>query len=69
MKTILLILLTVNLLAETTFYSLGMLPENYSFVCQDGNKWLQYKTDSEVVLEQLFYEDEETGEVLPVKCN
>ena len=53
---------------EPEFYSIGTLPEGYTFVCIKKQKWLQYKTDSETVLTQMFIEDEETGDKIPQEC-
>ena len=75
-KLILLIVSATLLLSEQTkeyvqpeFYSIGMLPEGYSFVCINKEKWLQYEEDNKIVLQKLFYQDEETGKVLPHKCH
>lgn len=74
MKT-LLILLFISLTLQAQeyekpeFYSLGLLPEGYSFVCINQEKWLQYEEKDKVILEKLYYEDDETKEVLPYKCN
>jgi NAD(P)H-dependent FMN reductase len=38
-----------------------MLPEGYSFVCINKEKWLQFSERDKVVLQKLYYEDEETG--------
>jgi hypothetical protein len=54
---------------QPEFYSIGMLPEGYSFVCLDGHKWLQHEERDKVVLQKLYYEDEETGKILPHKCH
>ena len=73
---VLLITSATLLLAEQTkgyvqpeFYSIGMLPEGYSFVCINKEKWLQHEEDNKIVLQKLFYQDEETGKVLPHKCH
>ena len=73
---VLLIVSATLLLAEQSkeyvkpeFYSIGMLPEGYSFVCINKEKWLQYEEDNKIVLQKLFYQDEETGKVLPHKCH
>ena len=73
---VLLIVSATLLLSEQTkeyvqpeFYSIGMLPEGYSFVCINKEKWLQYEEDNKIVLQKLFYQDEETGKVLPHKCH
>lgn len=63
MKTLLILLfISLTLSAQEyekpEFYSLGLLPEGYSFVCINQEKWLQYEE-----------EDDETKEVLPYKCN
>ena len=42
---------------QLEFYSIGMLPEGYSFVCLDGHKWLQHEERDKVVLQKLYYED------------
>lgn len=79
-KISLLIILSVNFLlssetkeikqyVQPEFYSIGMLPEGYSFVCLDGHKWLQHDERDKVVLQKLYYEDEETGKILPHKCH
>ena len=75
-KLILIIISATLLLAEQTkeyvqpeFYSIGMLPEGYSFVCINKEKWLQHEEDNKIVLQKLFYQDEETGKVLPHKCH
>ena len=75
-KLILLIVSATLLLSEQTkeyvqpeFYSIGMLPEGYSFVCINKEKWLQHEEDNKIVLQKLFYQDEETGKVLPHKCH
>lgn len=71
LKLVLMTMLTIGLYAnqEPEFYSIGMLPEGYSFVCVNGNKWLQYEAPGTLILEQLFYEDEDTGEIIPHKCH
>ena len=77
MKLLFLLIASATLLlAEQTkeyvqpgFYSIGMLPEGYSFVCLDGHKWLQHEERDKVVLQKLYYEDEETGKILPHKCH
>lgn len=77
MKLLFLLIASATLLlAEQTkeyvqpeFYSIGMLPEGYSFVCINKEKWLQHEEDNKIVLQKLFYQDEETGKVLPHKCN
>ena len=73
---VLLIASATLLLAEQTkeyvppeFYSIGMLPEGYSFVCINKEKGLQHEEDNKIVLQKLFYQDEETGKVLPHKCH
>lgn len=73
---VLLVVSATSLLAEQTkeyvqpeFYSIGMLPEGYSFVCINKEKWLQHEEDNKIVLQKLFYQDEETGKVLPHKCH
>jgi hypothetical protein len=33
------------------------------------NKWLQHEERDKVILEKLYYEDEETGKILPHKCH
>lgn len=73
---VLLITSATLLLAEQTkeyvqpeFYSIGMLPEGYSFVCIKKEKWLQHEEDNKIVLQKLFYQDEETGKILPHKCH
>ena len=73
---VLLVALATLLLAEQTkecvqpeFYSIRMLPEGYSFVCINKEKWLQHEEDNKIVLQKLFYQDEETGKVLPHKCH
>ena len=73
---VLLIVSATLLLSEQTkeyvqpeFYSIGMLPEGYSFVCINKEKWLQHEEDNKIVLQKLFYQDEETGKVLPHKCH
>lgn len=73
---VLLIFSATLLLAEQTkeyvkpeFYSIEMLPEGYSFVCINKEKWLQYEEDNKIVLQKLFYQDEETGKILPHKCH
>ena len=73
---VLLVALATLLLAEQTkeyvqpeFYSIGMLPEGYSFVCINKEKWLQHEEDNKIVLQKLFYQDEETGKILPHKCH
>ena len=75
-KLILLIVSATLLLSEQTkeyvqpeFYSIGMLPEGYSFVCINKEKWLQHEEDNKIVRQKLFYQDEETGKVLPHKCH
>ena len=70
-KLILLLFLSLGLYAqeEPQFFSIGMLPEGYSFVCINGNKWLQYEVPGTLILEQLFYEDEDTGQIVAEKCN
>lgn len=50
------------------FYSIGLLPEGYTFVCIDGYKWLQYSESDKIILEKLFYQDDESGKILPHKC-
>lgn len=54
---------------QPEFYSIGMLPEGYSFVCVNKEKWLQYQEKDKVVLEKLYYEDEQTKKIVPHKCN
>ena len=73
---VLLIVSATLLLSEQTkeyvkpeFYSIGMLSEGYSFVCTNKEKWLQHEEDNKIVLQKLFYQDEETGKVLPHKCH
>ena len=80
-KIILLITLSVTFLlsSETKetkkqyiqpeFYSIGMLPEGYSFVCINKEKWLQFSERDKVILQKLYYEEEETGKILPHKCH
>lgn len=53
---------------QPEFYSIGMLPEGYTFVCIDSYKWLQYYESDKIVLEKLYYEDDESGEIKPHKC-
>lgn len=50
------------------FYSKGFLPENYTFVCIDSEKWLQHEEPDKIVLEKLYQEDSETGEITEEKC-
>ena len=73
---VLLIVSATLLLSEQTkeyvnpeFYSIGMLPKGHSFVCINKEKWLQHEEDNKIVLQKLFYQDEETGKVLPHKCH
>ena len=53
---------------EPEFYSIGMLPENHQFVCIDDQRWLQTIEPGRIILEKLFYTDDETGEVIPYEC-
>ena len=77
MKLLVLLIVSATLLlseqikeyVQPEFYSIGMLPEGYSFVCINKEKWLQYEEDNKIVLQKLFYQDEETGKVLPHKCH
>ena len=77
MKLLVLLIVSATLLlseqikeyVKPEFYSIGMLPEGYSFVCINKEKWLQYEEDNKIVLQKLFYQDEETGKVLPHKCH
>ena len=79
-KIILLITLSVTFLlsSETKeikqyiqpeFYSIGMLPEGYSFVCINKEKWLQFSERDKVIIQKLYYEEEETDRILPHKCH
>ena len=77
MKLLVLLIFSATLLlseqikeyVQPEFYSIGMLPEGYSFVCINKEKWLQYEEDNKIVLQKLFYQDEETGKVFPHKCH
>ena len=51
-----------------TFYSKGMLPENYTFVCIDGEKYLQYKDTNHLILERQVYTDDMTGKEVAYEC-
>lgn len=53
---------------EPEFYSIGMLPENSRFVCINGEKWLEERGDDKIVLQKLFFFDEETNKEEVHKC-
>jgi hypothetical protein len=53
---------------EPEFYSKGMLDENHQFVCIDNQRWLQTTEPDKIILEKLYYTDDETGEVIAYEC-
>lgn len=57
-----------NRYIEPEFYSIGMLPENSRFVCINGEKWLEEKEEDKIVLQKLFFFDEETNKEEVHKC-
>lgn len=57
-----------NTYVEPEFYSIGMLPENSRFVCINGEKWLEEKEDDKIVLQKLYFFDEETNKEEVHKC-
>ena len=54
---------------ERQFISVGMLDENYSFVCIDGEKWLEHKLGDKIELSKIYIYSEEQNKDVPVKCN
>lgn len=75
LKFIICILISFNLLAEEVkeykepeFYSIGMLPENSRFVCINGEKWLEEKEDDKIILQKLYFFNDETNKEEVHKC-
>lgn len=50
------------------FYSIGMLPENSRFVCINGEKWLEEKEDDKIILQKLYFFNDETNKEEAHKC-
>ena len=74
LKIILLLLLSTACLSSEViqdkreFLSIGMLDENYSFVCIDGEKWLEHKLPDKIKLSKIYVFDEEQNKDVPMSC-
>ena len=74
LKIILFLLLSTACLSSEVkqdkreFLSIGMLDENYSFVCINGEKWLEHKLPDKIELSKIYVFDEEQNKDISMEC-
>ena len=76
MKILMLILLGLTYMLgdsskyeDRTYMSVGTLPDNVRIVCIDNEQWTEESQDNKIILDRIYYHDDELHKDVPLECD